>query len=821
MTTSTLDLDWPDDWRDAAAKGVCLHCGNELGRFWKPGDGPFCCRGCRGVWEMIHEAQLERFYDLKPASTAPAASLRPETFAWLDRILIGRETAGNHGPLHLNLDIQGVHCAACVWLIEELFKRREAGIQLRINPALGTVEMVWDQARGDLREFLVEIEKFGYRLGPSRKGARRQSRALLMRMAISIAMALNVMMFSLSYYFGLAPQDGSLYRFFGWLSLALATVSLAAGGGVFYKGALAGLRRRVLHLDVPIALGMTLAWAGSVWGFLHGGPEHAYFDSLTVFIALMLVGRWAQEHILERNRNSLLDASGAENLLVKRMKDGALEPVGAPEICRGDELWIAPGDLLPVDAILMRRATEVSLDWITGESDRVPLAPGDTVPAGAFNASHHGFSATASEDFADSRLQDLLRSSGAADEEFRPQWWHRISGWYVTIVLAAALTGFVGWVGTDPTVALKVTISILVVTCPCALGLATPLAEELVHVALRRAGVFLRKQTFLEKALAVRKVLLDKTGTLTLGQLALGPGAAEALAALGPRESAVLRHMTVRSNHPVSVALAGALRTAGPRADEEPVTGAEAEELEEIPGAGLELTLPDGAWRLGRAAFAAPAEAGSVGGRTVLSRDGALVAAFALQEDFKVDAAGEVAALVAAGYDVWLLSGDAQDKVDAAAAALGLPAERALGGLTPEAKAARVRQVDRRDTLMVGDGLNDSPSFEAALCAATPAVDRPVLPGKADYYFLGDGIAAIGRSLLAARHLRRVVRDNLAIAVVYNAAAVALCLAGLVTPVVAAIIMPVSSVAVVSLTAVRLSGRRLAWTSSSPSSSSA
>ncbi|MBE0565587.1 MAG: heavy metal translocating P-type ATPase metal-binding domain-containing protein, partial [Krumholzibacteria bacterium] len=559
MTTTTLDLrDWPDDWRLAADKGVCVHCGNGLGRFWQPADGPFCCRGCRGVWEMIHEARLERFYDLKPASTAPAASLRPESFAWLDRLLAGRDPA-DPGPLHLDLDIQGVHCAACVWLIEELFRREAGGIQLRINPALGSVELAWDPARGDLQGFLAGIEKFGYRLGPARKGARRRSRSLLMRMAIAIAMALNVMMFSLSYYFGLAPRDGHLYHFFGWLSLVLATVALVAGGGVFLQGALAGLRRRVLHLDVPIALGMMLAWAGSVWGFLHGGPEHAYFDSLTVFIALMLVGRWAQEHILERNRNSLLESSGAEHLIVKRVTGGVLAPVGAPEIARGDELWIAPGDLLPVDGILMRRATEVSLDWITGESDRVALVPGDTVPAGAFNASHHGFSVTASGDFADSRLRDLLRSTGPADEEFRPQWWHRISKWYVTVVLGAAAAGFVGWVGTDPTVALKVTISILVVTCPCALGLATPLAEELTHGALRRAGVFLRKPHFLEKALAVRKVLLDKTGTLTLGQLALAPESHAVLAALGGRERAVLRHMTSRSNHPVSAALAASV----------------------------------------------------------------------------------------------------------------------------------------------------------------------------------------------------------------------------------------------------------------------
>ena len=823
MTTSTLDLarpdDWPDDWRAAADRGVCLHCGNELGRFWQAGDGPFCCRGCRGVWAMIHEADLGRFYDLKPAGIAPAASLRPESFAWLDPVLQEHEAAATGAPLRLDLDIQGVHCAACVWLIGELFKRREAGVNLRINPAVGTVELAWDPARGDLRDFLREVEQFGYRLGPARKGPRRQSRALLMRMAIAIAMALNVMMFSLSYYFGLAPRDGALYPFFGWLSLALATVSLVAGGGVFFKAAAAGLRRGVLHLDVPIALGMGLAWAGSVWGFLHGGPEHAYFDSLTVFIALMLVGRWAQEHILERNRNALLDSSGAENLLVKRTAGGRLETVAAPEVRRGDELWIAPGDLLPVAGILMRRPTEVSLDWITGESDRVPRAPGDTVPAGAFNASRHGFTVTAGEDFAASRLQDLLRGAGAADEEFRPRWWHRISGWYVGIVLTAAAAGFAGWVGVDPTAALKVTISILVVTCPCALGLATPLAEELTHVRLRRAGVFLRKHAFLEKALAVRKVLLDKTGTLTLGQLVVDDASRAALAGLDDRARAVLRHMTARSNHPVSAALAAALGDVPAGADEAPVTGAAAEDLAEVPGGGLELPLPDGVWRLGRPGFAAPR--GAPGATTVLARDGEPLAAFVLREDFKADAAGEVAALRAAGYDVWLLSGDAQEKVDAAAAALGLPAARARGGLEPEAKAARVRAVDRRDTLMVGDGLNDSPSFEVALCAATPAVDRPVLPGKADFYFLGDGIAAIGRSLRAARRLRRVVRDNLALAVVYNTAAVTLCLAGLVTPVVAAIIMPASSVAVVTLTALRLSGRRTAWTSSSPSSSSA
>jgi len=808
MTTSALHHDLPEDWapawREAAERGECLHCGNELGRFWKPADGPFCCRGCRGVYEMIHQESLERFYDLSQDNLAPAAVLRPDSFGWLDRMLADRP-ADTADPLHLDLDIQGVHCAACVWLIEELFKRFEAGIQLRINPTLGKVELTWDTGRGDLKEFLIEIEKFGYRLGPSLRGARRQSRALLMRMAISIAMAMNVMMFSLSFYFGLA--EGALYTFFGWLSLAMATVSLLAGGGVFLKGAIAGLRRRVLHLDVPISLGMVLAYAGSTYGFLTGGAGHSYFDSLTVFIALMLVGRWSQEHILERNRNSLLESSGAENLIARRVTAGDIEAVPATDLVQGDELWIAPGDLVPVEGILMRKAAEVSLDWITGESDHVAIEPGDRVPAGAFNAARHGFTVTAAEDFGDSRLRDLLRTTTVSDEEFRPRWWHLVSSWYVGAVLVAAFGGFALWAGRDVTQALKVTISILVVTCPCALGLATPLAEELVHHGLRRAGIFLRKPSFMEKALSVRKILLDKTGTLTMGHLALDDGAKAALAAMSAGERTVLAHMTARSNHPVSVCLHEAARSTALEVRD---FGAAGEELTEIPGAGLELALPDARWRLGRGGFALDDEAG--GEQTILSRDGLEIAAFGFVEQIKADAAGEVAGLRDRGYDVTLLSGDDQAKVDRAARALGLPAGKAEGGLSPEEKADRVRSLDDHDTLMVGDGLNDSPSFEMALCAATPAVDRPVLPGKADFFFLGDGIAAIGRALAAAHLLRKIVKQNLMIAVLYNVIAVGLCLAGLVTPVVAAILMPLSSISVVSLTALRLRKGADSWT---------
>ena len=565
-------------------------------------------------------------------------------------------------------------------------------------------------------------------------------------------------------------------------------------------------------------MGILLTYVGSVIAYATQGPRAAYFDTLTIFIALMLVGRWAQERILERNRNALLDSAGIEGLAARRHVDEGLETIPASEIEAGDELWIASGDLVPVEGILLRHPARVSLDWITGESETAGYDPGDTVPAGAFNAGRGGFTLAATQPFGDSRLHDLLRGQGEASSGFQPRWWTRVATVYVAAVLLLAALGFLLWQGQGLRPALEVTVAILVVTCPCALGLASPLAQEMMQHALRKRGVFVRSGGFMDRALEVRKVLLDKTGTLTLGSLELQPDSRKRLWRLDGEQRNVLWNMVIRSNHPVSAALAVALgagttgTATGLRLDQA------GEEVREQPGAGLEWNHGGVLYRLGRAGFAggmpeAELEADAGDSATLFTADGRIVAAFRFDEALKSDAASELAGLRRAGFQIHLLSGDSPAKVAAAAAALGIEPDDARGALDPEAKAAVVAGLDEHDTLMVGDGINDSLSFEAALCTATPAIDRPVLPGKADFYFSGDGIAALRRALRGARELRRVVRDNLALAVIYNLTAVGLCLAGIVTPVVAAILMPLSSVGIVSLTAWRLTGRRLEWMS--------
>lgn len=789
------------------------------------------------MYELIGDRGLQQYYDLRRGDTGPPATLRPDGLAWLEPLLLEagegsppRATDSGAATLRrLTLDVQGIHCAACVWLLRELYLRQAGAVDLRINPSLGQAEFTWSAGQADLAGYLSEAERFGYRFGPRRKSRSAHAQTLLIRMGVTAAAAMNVMIFSFTFYAGLGPSDGRIYTVFGQLNFLLTLFAVIVGGWPFLRAAWTGLRRGLVHLDVPIALGIILAFTGSVYAHILDGPRAAYYDTVAIFVTLMLVGRWLQERVLERNRNSLLAAEGIDHLMVRRVRGESVESVPALEVAPGDELWIVPGEFVPVAATVLHRPTDLSLDWITGESAPRRFVPGDRVPAGAINATEATVHVAALETLAESNLADLVGGGERADhgraEEQRARlassgerWWHRVGTIYVLAVLVFATAGFALWIGQGVEQAIRVTVSILAVTCPCALGLAIPLAHELAHLALKRRGIFLRRGSFLDRALAVRKVLFDKTGTITFGRLAPRPEAVAALHALPEETASILYNLAARSNHPVSRALAEAVRRERPEAAIV-VESAEEEEVREVPGFGLRGEWGGRTWRLGRPEFAAPAEGlaahdvGEIESVTWLSVDGRRVASFGFVEEMRPDVVEELRGLRDDGMEVHLLSGDQAGKTQAVAERLGMEPDRFEGGLDPWSKAERVRALDRDDTLMVGDGLNDAPSFDAAFCTATPAVDRPALPARADIYFLGEGIGAVRRSLLMARRLRSVVHANLVFAVAYNVVALTLCFAGRIDPLVAAILMPISSLTVVGHTAWKLTGRRLAWMS--------
>jgi Cu2+-exporting ATPase len=789
----------PASSQAAPASDACLHCGSPVPVGAVSND--FCCAGCEAVHGLLREQGLTRYYQLTQGKAAPAPEPRKDRgFAWLEPLVARAEAIP--GPVcALELDVQGIHCAACVWLMNELFRRQQGGAGLTVDPALGKVRMQWRRGAFDVGGFLRAVEGFGYLFGPSRKHPEAASLDLPMRLGVCAALAMNVMLFSMSFYVGLTPEDGDVFRLFTRLSLALSTGVVLVGGWPFFRSAVQGLRRGVLHLDLPIALGILLVFGTSLVQARGGRGDLAYFDTLNTFVTLMLVGRWLQQRVLERNRRFLLEDDGAEGLFVRRQEGERLATVRAAEVGEGDVLVIAPGDLVPVDAVLLEADARVSTDWITGEPGERAVARGDSLPAGAFNVGREAVRVRAAQAFTDSPLVALLRRApaGTGGAAVHTRFWDRVSRrWVVTVLLVSGL-GLALWWPAGPDKALEVAVALLVVTCPCAIGIATPLAYELVQARLRREGFFVRSPDLMDRLPRVRQVLFDKTGTLTLGRLELVDRAS--VEALAPEARDVAFDLTSRSNHPASRCLSAALARVGAR------FSAEARVTEHA-GQGVELTRDGVCWRLGRAQWAVAGQGVAAVSGPVLTRGGVLVASFALRESVRLDARREVQALQAEGRVVWLISGDAPARVRDMAEALGIPATHALGGQRPEDKASAVSALDAADTLYLGDGVNDSLAFERALCAGTPAIDRPVMPGKSDFFLLGEGLASIREALHLSLRLRQVVRRLLTLAVAYNVVAVTVCLAGWMTPLRAALAMPATSLATVLFTVWSLSAAR-------------
>jgi Cu2+-exporting ATPase len=757
------------------------------------------------VHGILTKAGLTRYYDLRRGPGLPPADLESRRIdhKWLELIEGARSTEDS--VTRVELDIQGIHCAACVWLLEELFRRHggERTGLMAINPALGRIDF---RISPDfpLSDWVDSVEDLGYLLGPARTTGSRPSDDLLLRVGICAALAGNVMLFAAAIYLGL--REGPIYELLNQLSYAAGVLAVFIGGSVFIGSAVRAIRQRVLHLDVPIALGIVLAFAGSTYSFFFASGQASYVDTLTVFVALMLTGRWLQQRMLERNRAQLLADDGTESLLTREVKDGVVRIVHCIGVQEGDSLLIAPGDLVPVDLRVLDEAATCSLDWIDGESRPRRFGRGDDVPAGAFNVGPQAFSGVAATSFAASSLVGLLGRDPASkgDGPLATRWWSQLSRFYVIGVVTLAVVGisYWWWRTGDSLFAIEVGTAVLVVTCPCAFGIAAPLAYELVLTRLRRAGVFVRVGDFLDRARSMAHIVFDKTGTLTTGMLEIGNPAA--LQALTDPEIALLYGMAARSGHPKSVAVRRAL-------EGHPAARLGELEVEEQTGYGVRAEDHGRVYKLGAPNWAAATSAAE--GDVVFSLDGEVLAALHTDEQLRPDAQAEIARLERDGYNLAILSGDTPARVVDLGASLGMPEEVCIGGHDPEQKAAYVREHDPTRTLLVGDGLNDQVAMRAAACSGTPAVNRPFMASRCDFYFVSPGLRPVAQVLRASDMLAHVVRRILAFAIGYNLVAVSLAMAGLMRPWVAAVLMPLSSLITLAYTLMMLSRKGLEWKS--------
>ncbi len=796
----------PRQTRDACTK--CLHCANDLA----PGEsGPFCCTGCEAVYGLLKDNGLERYYELRGESESPAreAGGQAHEALWLEPFVAKLRAA--KGPERIQLDIQGMHCSACVWLVDRLFERKAGALRVTVNPAIGRVDVLATPSF-DLAGFVAEIERFGYRLGPPLKESSTRSNDLLVRMGVCIALAMNAMIFAIAAYAGLT--EGPTQILFERVTLGISILSVVVGGPVFFRSAWASLRARVLHLDLPIALGIVLAFVGSIVSFFAKRPSGVFVDTLDVFLALMLVGRFLQERVLEKNRLALLASDGVDGLLTRKLVGGKITTTKATSVAAGDHLKLATGEVVPVDSRALA-AARFSLDWVNGESTPRNFDEGDIVPAGAFSASEGLVELEATTDFGVSPLVALLRNPEprARDKAMSEPFWDRVARIYVVAVLAAAAIGFFGWllIMHDLPRAVEVATAVLVVTCPCAFGIATPLGYDLAQGGLRKAGLYVRSAGFLDRAASVRTVVFDKTGTLTLGKL--GVRASHEVRPLDTTARARLVEACAANGHPKATAIREWAERAGFTSE----AGLEPGTVHEVPGKGLELATREGIYRFGLPAWAAPGE--TICNDVCFARDDAALAWFETEEALRADARDEIRALREEGYDVWLLSGDEAARTAQTARFAGIPEDHAVGGATPTAKADWVAAHDREDLLMIGDGINDSLVVERAFCGGTPAVDRPFMAARSDFYFTTPGLGCIRLALRVGKAVTQVRRRNLVIAVAYNLLCVGLAYAGLLSPLACAVLMPVSSLTTILGTSVTLSSKSPLW-KSSPSKSS-
>jgi Cu2+-exporting ATPase len=775
--------------KGARRMASCEHCGTEYAA--KSKLERYCCRGCEFVAELISENGFEQFYDLKQGLAVAPVRSRPfeqHDFSWLvPKVLEAEQEAEARGEMaRLDLALEGISCVGCVWLVEKLFARHAGSVRAAANPSSGRLHLEWVPGKCELEPFVRELCQFGYVAAPAGSVTGDfERRRLAARMGLCGAFALNTMGFSLPVYLGM-PEDFEFAELFKLIAFLSATLSMLVGGGYFMDRAWRAVRAGSLHIDLPIALGLISAYIGSIAGWALGKERLLYFDFVSIFVFLMLAGRYLQTTAVERNRRRLVRAQPVPEAVPRADGDGA--PVGREEILPGLKFLLGPGQALPVSGILAAGEADFSLEWIHGEADPVRFSAGSRLPAGAILLSRSPAAVEAGERWADSLLAKLTAPGGG--DRGSPGL-DRLLRVYLSIVLVLGVAALAlwGWQG-DWLTGAQAMSSVFVVSCPCALGVAIPLADDLAASAVERLGVFVRTASLWPRLRRVRRVIFDKTGTLTLERPVLENP--ETVAALDDEAARALARMTQGSLHPAARSLLEALGTRGQKLQDAPAVF----EISEFPGLGVLLKTGGGHWTLGRAGWLAEgtqaAAAESAGSE--LRKDGNLIAAFQFSESLRPGAVAMLRNLERRGLSLHILSGDHADKVAKMANALGLPENQAHGGLSPEEKAARVKSLDREDTLYLGDGANDSLAFDVALVTGTPVVDRSLLESKADFYTLGSGLAFLSGLLDAATARSGAVRAAFAFALIYNLTTVAFSMAGKMSPLLAAIVMPLSSI---------------------------
>jgi Cu2+-exporting ATPase len=788
--------------RPRTAAGVaCTHCGLPVprGLVEPAGERQFCCTGCAAAWDLIHAAGLDRYYGFEQRRERPVqpSGRKYEEFDHpaFEALYV---RPAPEGLRTVELYLEGVHCASCVWLVERVPLAVPGTLRAELDVTRALATITWDPGRTSLSKAARFLDSIGYRPHPFRgiKAEvirRAEDRAMALRVGVAGALAGNVMMLATAIYAGwFGGMDPATERYLRWVSLLLTTPAMLWPGRVFFQGALAALRTRRLHMDVPVAIALAAGYLrGAVNTVTDQGP--IYFDGVATLIFLLLVGRWLQQ----RAQRSAADAAELLHSLspstARLVDQGQVREVPAEALMPGMEVEVRAGDLFPADGRVRAGSSDVDVSLLTGESRPVAVASGDPVYAGTINRSA-ALQVEVEETGESSRVGRILREVEAGSRRRAPVVLtaDRLAGAFVGVVLALAVGTWLWWLPRNPGAALDHAIALLIVTCPCALALATPLAITSAIGKAARSGLLIKSADAIETLGRPGHMVIDKTGTLTEGRTTLvrwrGPGWCR------PLVLALERH----SSHPLAEGFLSAWSG---------LETPEAVAVMQVAGGGMQGTVSGHRVVGGSPALVlstARDPEGLAGDRdpaltpVAVAVDGLVVGLAEFGDRLRPEAGEAMAALRRDGWTLSVLSGDDPTVVRAVAAPLGFSPEAIEGGASPERKLRVIEDAAASGpVVMVGDGINDAAAIARASVGVGVRGGAEASLAAADVYLVRPGLTPLVELIRGAARTLNVIRRNIALSIGYNVIGAALAMTGTIDPLVAAVMMPISSVTVV------------------------
>lgn len=779
-----------------------------------------CCTGCQAVAQSIVSSGLIDYYKRRDAMPEQAREAMPDELKDLGLFDHPDFQQGFVKPIgeherEAALILEGITCSACIWLNEQHVAHQPGVTAVDINYATRRARVRWDERRIKLSDILAAIQAIGYRAYPydaarSEQISQRERRSALWRLFVAGFGMMQVMMYAFPAYIAadgeITPDIEVMMR---WASLILTAPVVLYSAAPFFSHAFRDVRLRRLGMDVPVALGIGAAFIASCWATFTRQGE-VYFDSVTMFVFFLLCGRYVEMLARQKAVRGVEELGKALPAFAERLASwpaGEGERVPVSQLQPGDVIRVKPGETVPADGVVIDGESEANEALLTGESRPVPKRPGAEITGGTVNVSSP-LCLRVSRTGEHTRLAAIrqLMERASAEKPRVVQQADRVAAYFIIALLVLACVTAGWWYWHDPDRALWVFVSVLVVSCPCALSLATPVALTVATDALARMGVLVTRGHAIEALARAEHFVFDKTGTLTYGEMRL-----ETLHCLGDASPASVLGLAAALEQGSEHAIARALRL---RAVEEGVALPAFRAVTATTGQGVAGEFDGQQYRIGRPAFAAGLAGTPVpevlqqaeqGGGTViaLASSAGWLGGFVLSDGLREDCEATFDVLRAQGLKLSIFSGDTPSTVEAMGRRLGV--SHALGGMTPEGKHAGLRQLQQGDAViaMVGDGVNDAPVLAQAQVSVAMGGGTDLARNQADIVLLSARLGALADGLALSRRALTIIRQNLWWSFVYNFTAVPLAMSGLVTPWMAGIGMSASSLFVV-LNALRL-----------------